>query len=144
MIGYVCVHTATPVTRAESDDATTWAAGEPDETALEGDAFPCCLFLPLGPARQDTKGRQIREPTLLWDALGEEGEVIPQVRINDELLVVAPELTGAAPVCWQVLGEPQPLGPPGSVKGYQATLARVSDGAEGPAEPVENEEGMGE
>lgn len=144
MLGAICVHSATPVTRAEGDDPAAWAAGEPDSTVEEGDAFPCCLFLPLGPARQDTKGRQVREPTLLWDALDEDGELIPRVRINDELLIVAPELTGADAVRWQVLGEPQPLGPPGSVKGYQALLARVSDGAEGPAEPVENEEGMGE
>jgi hypothetical protein len=143
-IAYVCVHTATPITQSESDDEMTWAAGEPDETTETGAPFPCCLFLPLGPARQDTKGRQVREPTLLWDSLNEEGEPIPQVRINDELLIVAPELTGEAAVRWQVLGEPQPLGAPGWVKGYQATLVRVSDGAEGPAEPVENEEGLGE
>ena len=143
-IAYVCVHTATPVTRAESTEPDSWAAGEPDETVEEGTSFPCCLFLPLGPPRENTKGRQVREPTLLWDALNEEGEEIPPVRLNDELLVVAPELTGAAAVRWQVLGEPQPLGPPGWVKGYQATLARVSDGAEPNPNPTENEQGMGE
>lgn len=143
-ISYVCVHKAVPVTRAESTDPSKWAAGEPDETTEEGAEFDCCLFLPLGPQRENTKGRQIREPTLLWDALDEEGEPIPQVRINDELLITAPELTGPTAVRWQVLGEPQPLGPPGWVKGYQATLARVSDGAEPNPEPVENEEGVGE
>lgn len=138
-ISTVCVHTATPVTQSESDDEATWAAGEPDESTVTGTTFPCCLFLPLGPARQDTKGRQVREPTLLWEAYDEEGEPLPLVRINDELLIVALELTGEDPVRWQVLGEPQPLGAPGNVIGFQATLARVSDGAEGPATPVENE-----
>lgn len=139
MIADVCVHTATPITRSESDDETTWAAGEPDQQVLTGQTFPCCLFLPNGPARENTRGRQVREPTLLWDAHDEDDEPIPLVRINDELLVYAPELTGEEPVLWQVLGEAQPLGPPGDVYGYQATLERVSDGAEGPAEPAENE-----
>lgn len=81
----------------------------------------------------------MREPTLMWEATDEEGELMPLVRINDELEIVAPELTGEDPVTWQVIGEPQPLGPPGNVIGFQATLVRVSDGAEGPVTPVENE-----
>lgn len=128
-LGTICVHTATPVTEVESDDEATWAAGEPEKTVTTGEAFPCVLFLPLG-KREDTRGRQVREPTLLWEAFNEEGEPMVPVKENDELLILAEELTGADPVRWQVNGEPQPFGPPGEVIGYQATLIRVSDGAD--------------
>lgn len=128
-IGNVCVHTATPVAASESDDESTWAAGEPDRTTVTGESFPCCLFLPLG-KREDTRGRQVREPTLLWEAFNEEGEPMVPVRESDELLILAEELTGPDPVRWQVNGDPQPIGPPGQVIGYQATLIRVSDGAD--------------
>lgn len=115
----VLVHSATPL--AYVDQADERIEGDRDLAPVEGAAFPCCLFLPL-PGEENRRGRQVREPTLLLP-----GTVT--VSHLERLRVTAPEVTGVAPVEWQVQGV-QPFGPPGKpLVGQQATLRRVEDGA---------------
>lgn len=130
-LGFILVHTATAVSQVETttSDLAQWAEGEPDETPTTSTPFDCVLFLPQS-TRQDRRGRQVKEPTLMWDGLNCDGTSAPRLSEAQELRVTACELTGPDPVRWQINGDPEPLGPPGEVLCWQARLIRVSDGAD--------------
>jgi hypothetical protein len=128
---HVLVHVATPV-RFEDGSDGEWIEGEPGEGGSEpvaGDEFPCVLFLPGGSEDSgQPRSRKITRPTLLFEPVNADSGAAVAVSADDELLVRAPEmafLTGAEEVRWQVEGQPQPFGPPGTVIGVQATLKRV-------------------
>lgn len=136
---YVLVHTCTPMRNPETQSSpATWIEGEPGpETtpgaATAGTPFPCVLFLPTPGGTQPNayRIRQVRTPTLLFNAY-QDDDVTPNViGHEDEVLISAPELAawlgGQNPVRWLVSGEPRPFGPPGDVIGLEATLERVED-----------------
>ncbi len=77
-LGSVCVHTATAITQVQSTEG--WAAGEPTLTRTEGKAFPCLLQLPTPNKRQDRRGREVKEPILLWPVENENGEAVEPIR----------------------------------------------------------------
>lgn len=94
--------------------------------------FACCLFLPLGTETGTGLGRQVREPTLLYDPVDVLGEVVA-LRPEEELLLVAPELNVAEgrlaeeEVRWMVNGAAQPFGRPGDdVIGFQVALRALA------------------
>ena len=106
--------------------------GERIVSSVEGDDFACVLFLP-SPGEADRRGRQVKEPTLLYEPNYPDGSPVALVA-EDRLRVTAPELNraqGGDPDCamlWQVVGSPQPAGKPGRVpKVMVATLRRVED-----------------
>lgn len=126
----VLVHKATPVRMSRTGG---WVEGEYVEEPVAGTPFDCCVFLPLGQESGAGRGRQVREPTLLYGPLNDAAAPVA-LSAEDELLVVAPELNVAegraadAQVRWMVNGAPQPLGKPGDdVIGFQATLRRIDD-----------------
>jgi hypothetical protein len=99
---------------------------------VEGDPFRCVLFLPSG-AEQDRRGRQVKEPTLLYEPNYPDGSPV-SLNTSDRLRILAPELNLAQglerdlELVWQVRGDPQPAGKPGRVpKVMIATLRRVED-----------------
>lgn len=129
-------HTATPIRTVEADaGAPTWVEGERGEEGpqpVAEAAFPCIVFLPnatesAGGESSWRPSRQIRRPTMLFDPALVPGR---QPTRETELMILAPELapwTGAGEARWQLDGDPQPFGPPGSVIGAQATLKQVKD-----------------
>jgi len=113
----VLVHTAQATSWPPAD--TVRVEGDYDAAETFGAPFPCCLFLPL-PGEENRRGRSVVEPTCLLPGTS-------TVNHKQRLRIVAPEVTGEAPVDWQVLGV-QPFGRPGSaLVGKQATLRRVLD-----------------
>lgn len=128
---HILVHQATPLEYLEVQGSpATWIEGEPGPhgggAPTAGVAFPCVLFLP-GPGGEQSNAyrpKAIREPTLLFNP----GPVLTR---DSELMVAAPELApwtgGISPARWQLVGDAQPFGPPGSVIGVQATLRQVQD-----------------
>lgn len=142
---HILVHTATPVSYTEGVPGDLWIEGEPGDEGpqrVEGQPFACVLFLP-GPGGEEAgpfKPRVVRRPTLLYSPTrtivdGARGLVADDSEIalthEDELLISAPELAGwaggQARARWQLEGDSQPFGPPGSLIGVQATLRRVED-----------------
>lgn len=134
----VLVHRATPVAAMQVTDGEDeyiegepdedWIEGEPDVDEVPGTPFDCCLFLPQGTEQAAPRGRRtITRPTLLLAAEDDEG--LPVLAAAELLLdIVAEELTGPTPVRWQVDGDPQPFGKPGtSIIGSQVALKRVRD-----------------
>jgi hypothetical protein len=129
----ILAHTATPLTYEEGP-GTEWVEGERGTAPepVQGVPFACILFLPgpggeqQGPARM----RAVQEPTMLYNAVRDDNSPV-ELTDETELLVSAPELaafTGGATVRWQVVGDPQPFGPPGrTIVGVQATLRQVRD-----------------
>lgn len=114
----VLVHSAVPVALVPGDDPPI--EGDRDVVRELGTPFPCCLFLDF-PGEENRRGRQVREPLVLLP-----GDV--DVARTERLLITAPEVTGPAPVEWQVQGV-QPFGKPGlPLVGKQATLRRIEDG----------------
>lgn len=128
-------HTAVPYGKTETG---AWVEGEfvpTDDTPRT--AFRCALFLPVPGSESTTPpyptGRRIVQPTLLYEPRDTAGGMVA-LSAEDELGVVAKELNVAqgraatTEVRWQVLGDPQPFGRPGSpVVGFQATLQRVAE-----------------
>jgi hypothetical protein len=102
--------------------------GERDVEPFTGVPFGCFLQVPGGEEDSSTpRGRrQVKRPTLLYrpkDALGE----LIDLAATDELLILAPLITGPGPVRWQVVGSPEPLAAPRRRVGFQARLRRVED-----------------
>lgn len=131
-IGTTMPHVAVPVSY-EDEGVADWIEGEPTAGGLEavdGNAFPCILFLPT-PGAQDTpyRLRTVQTPTMLFNPRRPDNTIVT-LSHEDELLITASELapwTGAETTRWQVDGEPQPFGPPGSVIGLLATVRQVRD-----------------
>lgn len=141
---HILVHTATPVSYVEGVEGDQWIEGEPGEGGpepVEGVPFECVLFLPSpgGEEANPYKPRVVRRPTLLYNPdrnildatrglIGDGSDI--ELSAEDELLILAPELvpwTKAARARWQLEGDSQPFGPPGSVFGAMATLLQVRD-----------------
>jgi hypothetical protein len=118
-------HTATPVLWVQSGERIE---GERDVSMELGTPFGCFLQLPGGEEDSGTpRGRrQVKRPTLLFNARDLIGEVI-ELSNADELLVEAPLLTGPDPVRWQIVGTPEYLASPRRLVGFQARLKRVED-----------------
>jgi hypothetical protein len=126
-LGTVLVHTATVKSTVVDPDEETWVEGEPDEKEVTGPVFACFLQLTTTSEEQSPmRRRRVEKPTLMYEPEDEEGNEF-SLAPEDELLIVAEELTGTDPVLWQVDGEPTPMAPPGYVVGYQAKLKRVVD-----------------
>jgi hypothetical protein len=114
----VLVHSARPVAYVAEQGPSI--EGDQGIDQVIGAAFPCCLFMPL-PGEANRRGRTVVEPLVLLP-----GNI--HVSRSERLLITAPELTGPAPVEWQIQGV-QPFGKPGQpLVGKQATLRRVEDG----------------
>lgn len=130
----ILVHTATLISFETGAEPTDWFEGEPgDDPAgpTAGAVFPCVLFLPApaGEAvvEQSYRPRTIQRPTVLFDPNLVVGTTVTK---DDELMIAAPELatyTGASTARWQVEGDPQPFGKPGSVIGVLCILKAVHD-----------------
>lgn len=118
-------HTATPVIFLQSGERIE---GERDVAEEAGTPFGCFLQIPGGEEDGSTpRGRrQIKRPTLLFRPRDLLGDVIA-LSNADELLIVAPNLTGPDAVRWQVVGTPEILSAPRRLKGFQARLKRVED-----------------
>jgi hypothetical protein len=129
----ILVYIATPLETAEEG---TLVEGERDSSATEGVPFACCLFLPSGSETSPPAGsrvREVREPTLLYEPTRPDGSAVG-LRKESRLRIGAGNLNEAegraedASVEWQVVGSPQPFGPPyGEMVGLQATLRRIED-----------------
>lgn len=147
---YVLVHTAVPLVYDEPQSAPEeWIEGEPGPHGggepIQGPPFACVLFLPGGGGEQQNPYRQrsVSVPTLLFNAKRgisrQAVGVLPALAADEtpivlkresEVLVGALELaqwTDDVLVRWQLVGDAQPFGPPGTVIGVQATLRRVHD-----------------
>lgn len=118
-------HVATPILYLLSGERIE---GERDVEEVEGTPFGCFLQIPLGQeATSSPRGRrQVKSPTLLMRKKDKAGDVIT-LSNADELMIVAPLLTGPDPVRWQVIGTPQPLAAPRRLVGFEARLKRVED-----------------
>lgn len=118
-------HTATPIIYVQSGDRIE---GEEDVSREVATPFGCFLQVPQGEEDTSTpRGkRSIRRPTLLYRPLDVLGELI-DLSPADELLIVAPSMTGTDQVLWQVVGRPEPLSAPRRRVGFQARLRRVED-----------------
>lgn len=118
-------HTATPVIYVEAGERIE---GERDVEPVTGVSFGCFLQLPGGEEDNSSpRGRrQVKRPTLLYRARDFVGDVIA-VAASDDLLIVAPLITGPDAVRWQVVGDPEPLASPRRLVGFQARLRRVED-----------------
>lgn len=120
-------HTA--ALRVYEEEGAEWIEGEPGDAPepVDGPAFPCFLFLPLGTEEPGPRSRKITRPTVMWDPAEVAGD---DPSADGELLITAPEyapVTGGAAVRWQVEGSPQPFGPPGGpLVGVQASLKQVT------------------
>lgn len=142
--GDVLVHVATPVVRRRSGAAEDvwvegqrisgdWVEGSLPSGDVAGTPFDCCLFLPMGTEQPTGRGRQVTEPTLLFEPFDQSGAPFG-LTAEHYLLIVAPELNAAeglaadTAVRYTVQGRPQPFGRPGAdVVGLQASLRRVDD-----------------
>lgn len=133
-LGSVLVHRAIPYRRTAGG---TWVEGEFVPGAVTpGTAFACVLFLPQPgeqPGEATTRGRQVIEPTLLFEPYDVAGAIVG-LDAEDELGIVAPELNRAqgvpeaTEIRWLVVGDPQPFGRPGAdVIGFQATLRKIDE-----------------
>jgi len=118
-------HTATPVIYVKG---TERIEGEVDVTRELATPFGCFLQIPAGaPEDNSPRGRrQTRSPTLLFRKIDMAGDII-DLRNEDELLIVAANLTGPDPVLWKVQGTPEYLSAPRRLVGFQARLRRVED-----------------
>jgi hypothetical protein len=115
----------------------TWVEGEwvpnPEDV---GTPFACALFLPqttTEDVQQVNIGRRVTEPTLLYEPYDVLGGIVG-LDPEDSVLVTAEEINVAQgkpadfSQRWQVVGDPQPFGRPGSpVVGLQATLRKVDE-----------------
>lgn len=144
----VLVHVAVPLEYDEPQTATPeWIEGEPGAQgggqAVRGVPFVCVLFLPApGGEQQDQyRSRVVQVPTLLHNPTRD----VPRAAAGDvpavpadhsaialkremEVIIYAAELaawTGGAAVRWQLVGEEQPAGAPGTVAIVQAQLRQV-------------------
>lgn len=92
------------------------------ETPVDDDTptFGCCLFLPPPAGQESERGqRKVKQPELL---LPDDSDLVAE----DQVEVLAAELTGPGFVGWQLTGDPQPFGPPGEdLVGRLARLQRV-------------------
>ena len=118
-------HTATPVLYLEAGERIE---GERDVSRELGTPFGCFLQLPGG--EEDSSSprgrRQIKRPTLLFRKKDFAGDVI-ELSNTDELMILAPLLTGPEAIRWQVVGTPEYLAAPRRLIGFQARLRRVED-----------------
>lgn len=133
----VCVHTATPVSTRDDDEAGTWIEGEPDEKVVKGEPFDCFFLISIrrrsnsnfSGAREEANfptQRKIESPTILFEDERDDGTRV-EISAEDEVDIVAEEILGADPIRFQVEGDPIPLAKPGEVIGWEARLRRVID-----------------
>lgn len=131
----ILVHRARPVgTRARALDPSQWVDGDPGAVEEEMPAFACCVFLPQGSETGTGRGRNVREPTLLYGERDLVGNPVA-LRPESSVLIVAPELNVAeglpaeTELRWEITGSAQPFGRPGRspVVGFQVTIRRITD-----------------
>lgn len=119
-------HTATPLIYLKTGERIQ---GEFDVATERATPFGCFLFLPRG--SEDTASprgrRNVKRPTLLTNPRDLAGDVLSYLRAEDELEIVALNLTGPDPVRWQIVGTPEYLSAPRRLKGFEFTLRRVED-----------------
>lgn len=121
-MGIPTPHTATRVSTVEDGPRIQ---GEREAKPERGEPFGCFLQIPRGSEDQGSpRGRRnIKRPTLLCPP----SDAAAALKAEDELEIVAPNLTGPNPVKWQVVGTPEYLSAPRRLKGFEFTLRRVED-----------------
>lgn len=100
--------------------------GEREVDDMPAATFDCLLQFDKGTERDRRTGRGQDHVALLYGTTDRLGLVL-RIGPKDKVAVRAPELTGVAPVIWNVDGRPEPMSPPGEVLGYEATLTRETD-----------------